>query len=39
MALRGSKQGNRFATPYLEQVKRTLSGSAPEQELVQAAAQ
>jgi hypothetical protein len=26
MALRGSKQGNRFAAPYLEQVRRALNG-------------
>jgi hypothetical protein len=39
MALRGSRQGNRFAGPYLEQVKRTLNGEASLAEPAQLMAQ
>lgn len=36
MALRESKQGNRFAGPYLEQVTAALTGKAAHSETVQA---
>jgi hypothetical protein len=39
MALRGSRQGSRFAGPYLDQVRRTLSGEAPVAEQAQLTAQ
>ena len=39
MALRGSRQGSRFAGPYLEQVRRTLSGEGSLAEPAQLMAQ